>query len=83
MKHSWLAPAAKVRNPPFVLIDVNGPERTLVQHAANGSSEPNCVNSIFSLRVLAAQKMRRVHNNLCCHAAGKPAIHARRSETTD
>jgi hypothetical protein len=39
------------------------------------------VNSVFPLRALAAQKMLQVLNHPRCHAAGKPAIHARRSKT--
>jgi hypothetical protein len=39
------------------------------------------VSSIFSLRALAAKKMPQVLNHLRCHAAGKPAIHAKRSKT--
>jgi hypothetical protein len=35
-----LAPAANVRTPPFVSIDMNGPNRTLVAFAANGGFEP-------------------------------------------
>lgn len=39
------------------------------------------VNSIFSLRALAALKMPQVLSHLRCHAAGKPALRARRSKT--
>jgi hypothetical protein len=35
----------------------------------------------FSLHALAAQKMPQLQNHLRRHAAGKPAIHARRSKT--
>jgi hypothetical protein len=38
------------------------------------------VNSVFSLLALAAQEMPQVLNNLRCHAAEKPAFHARRSK---
>jgi hypothetical protein len=38
------------------------------------------VSLVFSLHALAAQKMLQVRNYLRCHAAGKPAIHARRSK---
>jgi len=39
------------------------------------------VNSIFSLTARAELKMPQVLSHLRCHAAGKPAIHARRSKT--
>ena len=39
------------------------------------------MNSVFSLRALAAQKMPQVSNYLGCQASGKPAIHASRSKT--
>ncbi|WP_162798087.1 hypothetical protein [Sulfitobacter sp. JL08] len=56
--------------------------------AAIGANRGDClvrahsVNSIFSLRPLAAQIMPQVQNQLCCHAVGKPAIHARRGKTS-
>ncbi|AUR01521.1 hypothetical protein [Phaeobacter inhibens] len=39
------------------------------------------MNSIFTLRALAAQIMPQVQSHLHCHAAEKPAIHAKRSKT--
>jgi hypothetical protein len=49
------------------------------QLALTGASTD--VNSVFSLRALAAQKMPQVSTYLSCHASGKPAIHASRSKT--
>jgi hypothetical protein len=57
------------------------PHMTFDRPAENGRSEPHCVSSVFPLRALAAQKMLQVLNHPRCHAAGKPAIHARRSKT--
>ncbi len=39
------------------------------------------MNSVFSLRALAAQKTPQMHDHRSCFAAEKPVIHARRSET--
>jgi hypothetical protein len=39
------------------------------------------VKPVFSLRALAARKMRPVHDHPRCNAEEKPAIHGRRSET--
>jgi hypothetical protein len=41
----------------------------------------HCVNSTFSLRALAARKLRLVHNTLGCQAAEKPDVRARSQES--
>jgi hypothetical protein len=38
------------------------------------------VKWIFTLRALAAQKLRQALSDLCCHAAKKPDIKSFRSE---
>lgn len=52
-------------------------------HANCGESlkRAHNVNSIFSLRALAAKKMPQEHDHRRCLAAEKPVIHAKRSTT--
>ena len=57
------------------------PEPATRDHRSEGTERAQSVNSVFPLRALAAQKMLQVLNHPRCHAAGKPAIHARRSKT--
>jgi hypothetical protein len=51
------------------------PVFSVVQPQRKSAVSPDC-NSIFLLLALTEQKMRQVQNNLRCHAAGKPDIHA-------
>ena len=52
-----LAPAANAGNPPFVSNVTHGPNRTLVQLAANGGCEPKAVR--FKLRPSLVQHNER------------------------
>ena len=57
------------------------PEPVTRAKRSEGYRRAQSVNSIFSLTALAELKMPQLLSHLRCHAAGKPAIHARRSKT--
>lgn len=44
--------------------------------------QAHTVNSLFSLRALAAEEMPRERKSCCCRTARKPVVHASRSENT-
>ena len=48
---------------------------------SEGVERAQPVNSVFLMRSLAALIMLQVLSYLLCHAAGKPAVHARRNNT--